>query len=214
MANENQQNDVAQPDVSPLPMALVDVAALGAKGASRRRFSRAGAGATGVLLTLVSQPGMACSVCRAPSGYQSVALAVKNKITLSHTPANSPVCAGRSPTLWYKNLGSWKTTQFKSAFTCTDTEIGNATAEMLLSLCTSPPYGKKPAVTVSQSSTLAMWLVAAYLNVQYGYSPFLKIETLQGIWREFQLHKTYTPTAGVTPWNYADIIVYLSGTMD
>lgn len=205
MANENQQNEQVQQ-----PLASADPALLGARGASRRRFARAGAGATGVLMTLASQPGMACSVCRSPSGYQSVMAAAKTNTVLSAKP-KAVTCAGWPPSMWYANLGSWRYTKFNTAFTCTDTVIGNATAEMLLSLCKG--Y-QTPAVTVTESSKLAMWLVAAYLNVQYQKSTFLTIEILQGIWNEFQRNKSYTPTAGVTPWTYADIIVYLSGTMD
>lgn len=210
MANENQQIDVVQQPAT-LQQPVVG-AALGARGTARRRFARAGAGATGVLLTLTSQPGMACSICRSPSGYQSVM--TNPAAGLSNKPKTAITCAGWDPKRWYANLGTWKTTQFKTAFSCADKEIGDATAEMLLSQCYAPGWGQRPAVTRSESSVLAMWLVAAYLNVQYGKSSFLKIEILQGIWREFELTKTYTPTAGVTPWKYADIIVYLSGTMD
>jgi hypothetical protein len=210
VANDNQQHDLHQPP-APAQPPVID-AALGARGASRRRFARAGAGATGVLLTLTSQPGMACSICRSPSGYQSVM--TNPTAAVSNRPKNSVTCNGWNPRQWHANLGTWKTTQFKTAFSCANKEIGDATAEMLLSLCQAPAWNQQSAVTRTQSSVLAMWLVAAYLNVQYGKSSFLKIEILQGIWREFELTKTYTPTAGVTPWKYADIIVYLSGTMD
>lgn len=209
MANENQQNDVAQATLPAQPP-MAD-ATLGVRGRSRRRFARAGAGATGVLLTLTSQPGMACSVCRSPSGYQSV------KTNPNAVVSNKPkpvTCAGWAPKIWFANLGTWKNTQFKTAFSCKNTEIGNATVETLLSQSRPPGYHQTPRIVSSEASILAMWLVAAYLNVQYGKSSFLKIETLQNIWREFELTRSYTPTAGVKPWSYADIIVYLSGTMD
>lgn len=202
MANENQQNEQVQQ-----PLASADSALLGARGASRRRFARAGAGATGVLMTLASQPGMACSISRSPSGYQSV----MTSKTISSAKPRAVVSAGWPPSRWYANLGTWKTTKFGTAFSCANTEISNATAEMLLSLYKD---NSTPAVTVTESSKLAMWLVAAYLNVQYQKSTFLTVEILQGIWNEFQRNKSYTPTAGVKPWTYADIIVYLSGTMD
>jgi hypothetical protein len=210
VANENHQNDVAQP---PVPMQQPTVAAaLGARGASRRRFARTGAGATGVLLTLTSQPGMACSVCRSPSGYQSVMTAAKTNAVVSNKPNSQVTCAGWPPSTWYRNMGTWKTTTFNSAFTCTTMTqaIGAATAEKLLSQCVRGT----PAFAPQRSSMLAMWLVAAYLNVKHEKSSFLTVEILQNIWREFNRSGTYTPTAGVTPWQYADIIVYLSGTMD
>jgi hypothetical protein len=187
-------------------------AALGARGTARRRFARAGAGATGVLLTLTSQPGMACSICRSPSGYQSVM--TNANAAISNRPKEGFVCAGWSPARWYANLGTWQTTKFNTVFSCGNSEIGEATAKMLLSQCQPPPSGQKPAVTCTESSLLAMWLVAAYLNVKTGKSTFLKDEILLSIWKEFDLTRTYTPTAGVKPWKYADIVVYLSGTMD
>lgn len=210
MANENQQNDVAQQPVS-TQQPVID-AALGARGTSRRRFARASAGATGVLLTLTSQPGMACSVCRAPSGYHSVMVANKKGLALSNKPNTQVTCAGWPPSRWCSNLDTWKTTKFNTAFTCNSAcnAIGNATAEELLKQCN----GSNAAFQPAQSSILAMWLVAAYLNVKYQKSTFLTTEILQGIWREFHLTGTYTPSAGATPWQYADIIVYLSGTMD
>lgn len=41
---------------------------LDARGRARRRFTRAGLGATGVLMTLASQPGMAADVCTREPG--------------------------------------------------------------------------------------------------------------------------------------------------
>lgn len=209
MANENQQHDAA-PQPVPSQQPVVD-AALGARGTARRRFARAGAGATGVLLTLTSQPGMACEICRTPSGYQSVMAANKVNAVVSNNPNTRVNCEGWSPARWCRNLGTWRTTQFNTAFTCPrGSAIGNATAETLLKQCMSQTAAFQP----EQSSLLAMWLVAAYLNVKYGKSSFLTLPILQSIWREFELTKTYTPTAGVTPWQFADIVVYLSGTMD
>jgi len=216
VANENQKNALDQQSA-----ASADAVMLGARGASRRRFARAGAGATGVLMTLASQPGMACEVCRTPSGYQSVvkgASKTNANAVVSAKPNAAVVCEGWTPTRWYNSLDkynksypSWRSVQFGSAFPCSDSTIRYASAETLLSLCRG--YGSN-GVTINQSSTLAMWLVAAYLNAEFGKSSFLKTPMLVAIWSEFQSKKTYTPTAGVTPWTYADIILYLSGTMD
>jgi hypothetical protein len=65
---------------------------LSAQGASRRRFTRAGAAASGVLLTLHSQPGMAATVCAGPSGFQSGLISAR--------PNDPGACAGRSPGYW------------------------------------------------------------------------------------------------------------------
>lgn len=61
---------------------------------------------------------------------------------------------------------------------------------------------------------IAALLSAAYLNVLSGRSPFLTQQVLQNIWSEYQRTATYTPMAGVAPWNAVTIATYLSGTMD
>ena len=61
---------------------------------------------------------------------------------------------------------------------------------------------------------IAKLLSAAYLNVLSGRSPFLTQQILNNIWTEYQSKGTYTPMAGVTPWNAVMIVTYLTGTMD
>lgn len=68
--------------------------------------------------------------------------------------------------------------------------------------------------TSSDKTKIARLLSAAYLNVLSGRSPFLSQQILNNIWAEYQLKGTYTPMAGVTPWNAVTIVAYLTGTMD
>src|SRR5689334_17769378 len=60
VANQQQPGDSA---ARPAPLSPT--------GAARRRFARAGATASGVLLTLQSAPAMAQVICTAPSGSLS-----------------------------------------------------------------------------------------------------------------------------------------------
>lgn len=204
MANDNQHNDLNQ---SAPAQPVVTDAALGARGASRRRFARAGAGATGVLLTLASHPGMACSVKVGPSGYQSVIAAAGKGITLSHRP--DAYSNGKPPEQWCGD-GGWPcapTQTFGNVFSCNrhNSACGTAT---LKSHCAGT------AGITGDKAKICQLLSAAYLNVQSGLSPFLTQASLQAIWSEYQSRGTYTPMAGVTPWNAVTIVAYLTGTMD
>lgn len=188
MATERQHDTPAPetPNLSP-------------EGAARRRFTRAGVAASGVLLTLHSQPGMAVEVCTTPSGYLSGGL--------QSFRGPQPTCAGRSPSYW-KQSTSWPSgcapdQPFARLFTC--------------SSLNAKTYGK-----TTQSAILEpkLWdrngigrsLVACYLNVKAGLSTFQTIPMLQSIWLEYQSKGYYTPTAGVR-WDSAKIVEYLQGTM-
>lgn len=206
MANENQQNDANQP-AGAQPIDLVTSAGLGQRGAARRRFARAGAGATGVLLTLASHPGMACSVKVGPSGWQSVLTATNKGIKLSHIPDGYSV--GIPPNKWSPGSG-WPcstTKTFGQVFSCTN---ANATCRdgTLKAHC-----GGTVKVT-GDKQKICQLLSAAYLNVLSGRSPFLTQASLQAIWSEYQSKGTYTPMAGVKAWNAVTIVAYLTGTMD
>jgi len=206
VANENQQNDVDRPAGVP-PIASLTDAALGARGASRRRFARAGAGATGVLLTLASHPGMACSVYQGPSGWHSANIAKTKGLTVSHT-VKAP-SSGLPPEAWCSR-GSWPcqtSVRFGSVFNCNSSNL-NMKYATLMQHCS----GK--FASSGDKGKIAKLLSAAYLNVLSGRSPFLTQQILNNIWTEYQSRQTYTPMAGVTPWNAVTIAAYLSGTMD
>lgn len=206
MSIENQQNDDLQPPGA-APQPGVTDAGLGARGASRRRFARAGAGATGVLLTLASHPGMACSVNVGPSGYQSAVTAAKKGMKVSNAP--NAYSAGLPPRYWAAGYGWPCSTElpFYKVFSCAQRNSTIATATLLT-------HCKGRTGVSGDKAKIAQLLVAAYLNVSKRRSPFLKMEHLQAIWNEYELKGHYLPMAGVTPWNPADIVTYLSGTMD
>lgn len=168
------------------------------EGAARRRFTRAGVTASGVLLTLHSQPGMAVEVCTTPSGYLSGGL--------QSFRGPKPVCAGRSPGYWKTHSwppGTNKTLLFTKVFACnasTGRTYGMATQGAMLEPKPWDSYG------------IGRHLIACYLNVKAGLSTFQTVPMLQKIWSEYQSKGYYTPTAGVR-WDGAKIVEYLQGTM-
>ncbi len=205
MAIDNQPNDLdQQPDAPQQALASLDAIALGQRGASRRRFARAGAGATGVLLTLTSQPGMACDICMAPSGFHSYS---KTMTKASHAVA--PVCNGKGPAYWRSNHswpnGCHSTTKFGEIFDCKRTTSGQLYATRTCMDSLKPQWFDSHAV--------GMYLMAMYLNVLSKKTSFMTIADVRNMWREYHWSGYYVPTAGVK-WDASDIVFYLSGTMD
>jgi hypothetical protein len=175
-------------------------APMSGQGASRRRFTRAGIGVTGVLLTLASQPGMATDICTSPSGSLSGGL------QSHHGPA--PICSGVAPDNW-KNQATWPRgvthdTRFGEIFSVNQSRMNTYGAATCIAMLEQQPFDE---------ASLGMHLVATYLNILSGRISFLSIEALRNIWSEWQASGYYTPTAGVQ-WNAAAIVVYLSGTMN
>jgi hypothetical protein len=168
------------------------------QGAARRRFARAGVAASGVLLTLHSQPGMACDICTTPSGFLSGGL--------QSFRGAKPVCAGRSPGYWKTHswpTGTSKTALYTKLFACSSANArtyGKATQAGILDPKAWDTHG------------IGRHLVACYLNVKAGLSTFQNMAMLQRIWNEYQTKGYYTPTAGVR-WDGAKIVEYLQGTM-
>lgn len=184
---------------------------LSAKGAARRRFTRAGAAASGVLLTLHSQPGMAATVCAGPSGFQSGLVSAR--------PNDPGACTGRTPGYW-KNVeadagfaakktwpaGAKHTDLFRSVFTCTiamNHTYGSDTCTLDFIMGTNAGFDKH---------NLGAHLVAAYLNVLAGYSQFQTVPMLKNIWNELRDYGYFAPTAGVK-WDAAQVVQYLRSTM-
>ena len=181
---------------------------LSAKGAARRRFTRAGAAASGVLMTLHSQPGMAAIVCATPSGHASALVSARNPDAVS--------CAGLSPGVWLQSTQprgkhgntpghvTWpisQETKFGKIFT-TNKKIGTYTLENVLE-------NTDPSV---DPDNLGAHLTAAYLNVLSGRSSFQNENMLVNIWNELQNHNVFHPSAGID-WTAKDVVEYLRSTM-
>lgn len=199
---------------------------LSAHGAARRRITRAGAAASGVLLTLHSQPGMAQVVCAGASGFQSGLVSAR--------PNDPGACAGRSPGFWkntdpapidngkgngkkggnnapanpdkYWPSGAKPGDLFSSVFFCTsdlaDT-YGSPTCTLDWIMGNEPTFDKHQ---------LGAHLVATYLNILSGRIGYLTVPQLKNMWNELRADGTFSPTAGVD-WDAEKVVTYLKGTM-
>jgi len=187
---------------------------LDARGASRRRFTRAATGATGVILTLHSQPGMATygnygGICASPSGFMSI----KNA---SHNPKNS--CSyNRSYTFWRDNSKSWKSrcgtrpeTRFVEVFDPRGAYAGLKNCTLLQIV----QQGKE--VRAIDRSFVALQCVTALLNARAsqraGIPSVLPEDQVVRIWDEFSLKGSYKPSGSARPWSGLEIAAYLQTT--
>ncbi len=161
---------------------------------SRRRFTKSGVAASGVLLTLASRPVLGDVICKSPSGFLS------GNQSSHGTP---PICQGRSPGYWKKHVGSWPVppgTKFIHVFHCSYSSIY---AKYTLLQLVNPQS--------DDTNKLGMHLVAAFLNARMGWTPFLKEETVIAMFKEWAATGAFSPTATVY-WNAAQIVEYLTAT--
>jgi hypothetical protein len=206
--DDQEKNYAMSPDTQAVPPPPLD-----AKGAARRRFARAGAGATGVILTLHSQPGMATfskSMCNSPSGYMSV------KPGASAKPAFS--CSyNRSHGYWKNHPNQWQTlacmdssTKFSKFFVCTGNYTGLADVTMMQVINPSK------AIKAIDRNNVAMQCVAALLNARAaryaGIATVLPEDEVIEIWTKFATQGYYSPGDGMAPWGGAVIANYLEST--
>lgn len=190
---------------------------LDAKGAARRRFTRMGAGATGVILTLHSQPGMAArgmtgnnAPCVAPSGFMSITT------TASRSPQDS--CAyNRSHGYWKNHPEAWKShagvdynTKFGKVFPAIGRYAGLAEVTLMEVLDPSK------AVKEIDHNNVAMQSVTALLNARAtsyaGVPSILPEESVMEIWNEFAANGYYTPRSGASIWSGEQTAQYLEST--
>lgn len=186
--------------------AMPAASALSAKGKARRRWVKAGAGTTGVLMTLYSQPGMACTYCGiSPSAAISAIGQNKAVGTLSHR-GPAAVCNGIPPASW-NATSRWPSACQPSDLFCKYFSCIRGSAYITLT-CKDVVAGAS-----CDSSSMAKYMMAAYLNVVSGRVNFISIEALQSCWNEWVSKGYYEPMAGQR-WYANDIVGYLAGTMD
>jgi hypothetical protein len=201
VANEDQYDGEsgvpAAPPASPAP--------LGARGAARRRFTRAGLGASGVILTLTSQPGMATGMkCSSASGFQS-GVAVAN----SHA---AHYCDGLKPRKWKEWPGGWLRTgighhaKYGELFHCGGRadKLGEMTCFEVL----DPPWSKRGL----DGDEVAMHCMAALLNARSGRVTLLPETKVYEIWNQYARTGFFSPRPKVY-WSGREITQYLSSTM-
>jgi hypothetical protein len=163
-------------------------------GEGRRRFTKSGIAASGVLLTLASRPVLGTVVAKSPSGF------VSGNQSSHGTP---PISLGRSPGYWKNHTGSWPmptSTKFCNVFSCSMSSVYNKYTLLQLE---TPQH--------DDVNNLGMHLVAALLNSRTGWTPFLTEETIRSMFTEWQSTGSFSPTATVH-WNAAQIVTYLKAT--
>ncbi len=200
MANLNQpEEEVGKPPVAqPVPSGM------SAKGAARRRFVKAGAGASaGVILTLASQPAMATQVCISPSGACSGNLSKHN---------NSIACSGVSPGYWKTHHYAWKAAGTNGAALYNLTFPTTSRCSVLNPYTCFDIVDPIKVANGADPDNVAMHIMATLLNVRSKRISFLTESQVLAIWNSFAATGTYKPTSTVV-WNGYQIVNYLKTTM-
>lgn len=196
VATDNQQNNG---NTTPPPLSQ--------RGATRRRLTKAGIGALGVLSTLESRAGMSPMICKSPSG------ALSGGLSSHYGPA--PVCQGLSPGYWKNHPDAWSiplNTMFADVFyVAGDKTSCTAESKDKSYLCSTMMNLLDPQGF--DTYKLGMHLVATYLNIRAGKISFLTVEALVNMWFELQTKGYYNPVAGVQ-WSAEQVKNYLEATHD
>lgn len=204
---------------------------------TRRRLTGAGLAGSGVLLTLVSRPVLANSVCLSPSGFQSG--------NLSRPQQGFTPCGGRTPGYWgEKNSirqGSWAAAGCEpgkcdsnsgNCNSCTswhDTSGHTSTKFVDTFPCSGhlSIYRYVPGVFPLQNMSLMQTmhldgsddpyqlgahLVAAYLNAKSGMNAMPSVSMVLAIASSLDASGMYSPAPGVD-WTPQQVVTYLKSTM-
>jgi hypothetical protein len=181
---------------------------------SRRRFNRAGVGASAVVMTLASRSVLANAACTTASGFTSL-----NQSSRGGTP---PVCNGVTPEVWLsKPADSWpisKDLKFVGIFGSVSNtlEVGKPLKIYGKDDGNGAPGLKLADATLQQAlfgtntKPVVKYIIAALLN-SVTLNQFPTRESVIKIFQEWNSKTTYEPTAGVS-WNDDKIIEYLRAT--
>lgn len=203
---EDQENN------SPVPTGAQDASApvLAPKGAARRRFARAGVGATGVILTLQSQPAMATyGKCVSPSGFVSATTGT------SLNPIRSCM-SNEDPFYWQTNKTRWSSRAFTNPhdrfdlyFTCPKGYAALARLTLYDVLCR-----KTSTIQAADPSGISRLCIAALLNARMNQqgAVVLSPERVQDIWNQYAQTNVFFPAKNATPWPRSVIANYLKTT--
>lgn len=224
MENSGHKETVSQPNgQSSVPEQVTNP--------SRRRFNRAGIGASAVILTLTSRSVLAQSnTCASPSGF--------NSVKPSHDTQDLR-CDALSADRWLDPEQQWpvsKDTQFGHLFgrssmvfspstpskfydpkfyapmTARDEKAAKSNGSVgndqvtRLDEATLPQALKNP-----ETHEVVKYLIVAYLNFRAGYTSYPTDLQAIAIFKEWQSSGQYTPTAGIK-WSTQDILTYLEAT--
>nr|WP_217344903.1 hypothetical protein [Noviherbaspirillum sp. L7-7A]MBV0879099.1 hypothetical protein [Noviherbaspirillum sp. L7-7A] len=191
---------------------------------SRRRFTRAGVGASAVILTLTSRSVLAQTACKSPSGFASANLSQHNQ--------DAVACDGVAAANWLDPNRQWpvpKETRFIDVFGSSSLMFRTGTPQKFYDAFPSRvdkkdlPPGQAAKSTSLDEATLyealnggetpgvVKSLIAAYLNFKAGLNSHPTDLQAIAIFKEWQANGIYTPSAGIK-WSEDDIMNYLGST--
>jgi len=193
---------------------------------SRRRFTKSGLAATGVILTLASRPVLASTVCKSPSAFYSAN-------TSNHI---HEMCFGNYPDYYANNPQAWGGTQYLPGTYNNNKENSNSNGSSNSSKSTNsngnpsstnnvdnwvggtqfqqafPGSRRYPGKSMMQvlwiGDSIGGYLCAALLNAALGLTPPLTETQIVDMCLEYETKGYFEPTAGVH-WYEGDIITYL-----
>lgn len=228
MTIKNHQNDNMEDKLS--SEALEDKTK--SVDSSRRRFTKAGLAASGVILTLASRPVLANAVCKSPSGFESGNVSSHiQEMCFGNYPdyyANTPEAwtgTKYEPGRYINNEGS--TTSKRGLLTSTQSSTSNGNSSNTQNLGNTDNKGKWDGGTQFQqafpgsrqhpgkSMMQVLWmgdpmgghLCAALLNAALGLTPPLTETRIVDMCLEYETKGYFEPTAGVH-WYEGDIVYY------
>lgn len=184
--------------------------AISQRGLARRRFSKAGLGASGVILTLVSQPGMATEQLMCTTASAAV-----SNMPNSHQHAQV-ACNGRSPGYWKNHKSQWYGANINPAAKFGDIfkahGLGAQLAPLTMLEVLDPPKIYKMHGGDLDKDNVARHIIAALLNARSGRVAQLPESKVYEIWNEYSRSGFYSPRPK-TDWNGEQIVEYLTSTM-
>lgn len=186
---------------------------------SRRRFTKSGLVASGVLLTLASRSALGTGfVCKSPSGFLSVN---------ASTHGTPKTCSGRTPGYWGTHPEQWPspylpgTCDFSNGKSCSSVEDwsgGTLFSSVFNCNNKGSKYKRYSMMKViwlgggGDPDQLGAHIVAALLNARNGWTPVLTEAQVMNIFDEWNDKGYFMPTITVK-WYAADIVKYLQTTM-
>jgi hypothetical protein len=190
---------------------------------SRRRFTRAGVGASAVILTLTSRSVLAQATCNSPSGFASANLSQHNH--------DAGSCDGVTAARWLDPNRQWpvpKETRFVDIFGSSSLMFRTGTPQKFYDAFPSrankkdlPPGQAKnssldeatlyEALNGSETPAVVKSIIAAYLNFRAGLNKYPSDLQAIAIFKEWQANGVYAPSAGIK-WTEDDILNYLGAT--
>jgi hypothetical protein len=189
---------------------------------SRRRFTKAGLAATGVILTLASRPVLANTDCKSPSAWASANMSAHFK--------HNEMCFGNYPDYYANNPQAWGGTQYlpgtyndnkensnskgssnsngnPSSTNNVDNWVGGTQFQQAFPGSRRYP-GKSMMQVLWMGRPMDVYLCAALLNAALGLTPPLTETRIVDMCLEYETKGYFEPTAGVH-WFEGDIIFYL-----